>query len=145
MSQRGEMTINGKDAWDTFGVFILEGSVQTLMTPPANKAFIENESRMQHGKRVIVKDRNDNSLIRVSDRDITLPMCVKAENQTKLIEKLNAFVDELNAGEVKMEVSHFPGTVFHLIHKGAPTPSGHIRGMALFSFKFNEPNPKNRT
>ena len=48
-----ELFINGDDAYEKWGVSLGESALSELMTPPANKAFIENESRLQHTSRML--------------------------------------------------------------------------------------------
>ena len=50
---KGELLINGKDAWTTWGVCMGEGFLDSIDAPAPMKDYIENESRLEHGKRVI--------------------------------------------------------------------------------------------
>ena len=52
----GELFINGKDAYTTWGLSMDETSLSALMTPAPNKELIENKSRLGHGKRVIISN-----------------------------------------------------------------------------------------
>lgn len=45
-----ELFINGKDAYVEWGISMDNTSLSALMTPAPNKAFIESESRLEHGK-----------------------------------------------------------------------------------------------
>ena len=47
---KGELFINGKDAYLEWGIGLENGALLTLMTPPPNKDLIENKSRLEHGK-----------------------------------------------------------------------------------------------
>ena len=49
----GELFINGKDAYTTWGISMDDTSLSALMTPAPNKDLVENKSRLEHGKRVI--------------------------------------------------------------------------------------------
>ena len=49
---KDELRINGKDAYTTWGISMDNNALSELMTPSSNKTFIENESRLEHGKRV---------------------------------------------------------------------------------------------
>lgn len=51
---KDELYLNGKDAYTTWGISMNDTSLSELMTPTSNKEFIENESRIEHGKRVLV-------------------------------------------------------------------------------------------
>ena len=43
---KDELYINGKDAYTTWGISMDSTSLSFLMTPSANKAYLENESRL---------------------------------------------------------------------------------------------------
>ena len=62
----GELLINGKDAWTQWGVNMGDGFIDALDAPLPMKDYIENESRLEHGKRIITTDA------KVDSRDITL-------------------------------------------------------------------------
>ena len=46
----GQLYINGKDAYLTWGIFLDETALSTLMTPAPNKEFISNKYRSKDGK-----------------------------------------------------------------------------------------------
>ena len=50
---KDELRINGKDAYTTWGISMDNNALSELMTPSSNKTFIENESRLEHGKRAV--------------------------------------------------------------------------------------------
>ena len=50
---KGELYINGQDAWLTWGAFLDDASISALMTPAATKEFVKNNSRLEHGTRYI--------------------------------------------------------------------------------------------
>ena len=50
----GELFINGKDAYTTWGISMDDTSLSALMTPAPNKDLVENKSRLEHGKRVMI-------------------------------------------------------------------------------------------
>ena len=99
MSQIGKLKINGKDAYTTWGVYLLDGGVSALMTPPSAKPLVTNKSRLQHGKRVTRTNPGGSSLTRVEDRDVSLPFGLSADNRTQLNTRFDAFIAELQAGE----------------------------------------------
>lgn len=144
MSQQGKMTINGKDAYTTWGAYLLDGGVSALMTPAPAKAYITNESRLQHGKRVTRKDSKGNSLYRAADRDVTLQFAISAPDRATLGTRLSSFVAELEADTVALKTSWQPGVVYHLDYVSC-TEFAQYGTLAKYAIKFNEPNPKNRT
>ena len=49
---KGELYINGNDAWTTWGVNMGDGFLDAIDAPLPMKDYIENSSRTEHGKRV---------------------------------------------------------------------------------------------
>lgn len=49
----GDLFINGKDAWGTWGVRMGDGFLDAIDGFNEMKDYIEDESRLEHGKRVI--------------------------------------------------------------------------------------------
>lgn len=143
MSQTGMLKINGKDAYTKWGVFLLDGGVSALMTPSQLKTYISNESRLQHGKRVIRTDEQGNSLTRVSARDITLSFGLKARDRVTLNSNFSGFMQELESGLVRLECAYLPSVIFKLDYVSC-TSFAQYETLAKYAIKFNEPNPKDR-
>ncbi|QIK58802.1 hypothetical protein G7050_02665 [Dysgonomonas sp. HDW5A] len=128
-----QLYINDKDAWETWSVFLEEGSERALLLPANNKEFISNKNRSEHGKRVIV----DNP--RLDERDVQLVFCFLADSEDDFLEKYDAFVAELNRGWVQMKVIkikkvyNFTTTNFQDL--------GYYGQKGKLSVRFNEPNP----
>lgn len=128
-----QLYINDKDAWETWGVFLEEGSERALLLAANNKEFVSNKNRSEHGKRVIV----DNP--RLEERDVQLVFCFLTESEDDFLEKYDAFVAELNRGWVQMrvikvkKVYNFTTTNFQDL--------GYYGQMGKLSVRFNEPNP----
>ena len=49
----GQLYINEKDAWTTWGVRMDDGFLDAIDAPLPMKDYIENESRLEHGKHMI--------------------------------------------------------------------------------------------
>ena len=64
---KGQLYINGKDAYLTWGIFLDETALSALMTPAPNKEFISNKYRSKDGKSVIKHnprlDERDNAAV----------------------------------------------------------------------------------
>lgn len=61
-------------------------ALSALMTPAPNKEFIENKSRMEHGKRVITADPKKD------ERDLTLQINLTALIKIHSLQGMTAFV-----------------------------------------------------
>lgn len=49
----GDLFINGKDAWSTWGVRMGDSFLDAIDGFNQMKDYIEDESRLEHGKRII--------------------------------------------------------------------------------------------
>lgn len=135
---KGELFINGKDAYEIWGISMNETSLSDLMTPATNKEFIENKSRMLHGKEVIrLSPRQD-------ERNLTLQLSLTATDETAFFARYNSFCEELATGALNIETRYQPGIVYKTIYLSCQQFSQFMRGIGKFVLKLNEPNPRDR-
>lgn len=134
----GQLFINNKDAYTTWGISMDTSSLSALMTPAPNKEFIENSSRLEHGKRVI------SSNPKVDARDITLTINLTAKNEQQFFDRYLSFCSELETGVLNIKTSFQPNVVYKMIYLSCNQFTQFMRGIASFSLKLNEPNPKDR-
>lgn len=135
----GELYINGKDAYDVWGISMDSSSLSALMTPSPMKSFIENKSRLENGKSVIVSNA------KVDERNITLSFHLHAGNENSFFNKYLSFCQELETGVLNISTSYQPNVVYRTIYLSCSQFSEYRRGLAKFSLKLNEPNPTNRS
>lgn len=136
---KGELYINGKDAYLTWGISMDDTSLSELMTPPANKAFIENESRLQHGKRVVTVNP------KLDQRNLTLQINLTATTETQFFARYSGFCRELATGLLHIKTKYQPGVVYKTMYLSCSQFSQFMRGIGKFSLKLCEPNPADRT
>lgn len=136
----GELFINNKDAWTTWGVNMDDGFLDALDAPLQMKDYIENESRLEHGKRMIT------SSPKVASRDITLGFTITGTNETDYRTKKKAFETELQKGAFTLNVPKLGTDVFNLVYTGKSVSYGLSlnRCFGHFSMKVTEPNPMDR-
>lgn len=130
--------INDKDAKQTWGIVFDSSSVSALMTPPPMKAYIEDASRLEDGKRVIV----DNA--KVESRNVTLTFSLMARNETEFFSRYNSFCEEIQKGLMNIELSILSNVVFKCVYKSCSQFTQYNNRLAKFSLKVEEPNPKDR-
>ena len=118
-----ELLINNKDAYALWGVRMGEGFLDVIGAAVPMKDFIENKSRLEHGKRVIISNP------KVDEREITLSFTIEGNSQSDYQAKKKAF------------------EVYHLIYTGKSVTYAQSldRTFGKISSKFSEPNPANRT
>ena len=136
-----ELLINGENAYTTWGVRMGDGFLDVLGASSPMKEFIENKSRLEHGKRVIINNP------KVDEREITLSFTIEGNSQSDYQSKKKAFFDELYKGKVDIQVPANSSEIYHLIYLGKSITYAQSLDLTFgkISAKFNEPNPANRT
>lgn len=136
---KGDLFINGKDAYDTWKLSLTDGSISTLMTPAPMKSIIENKSRTDHGKKVI------NNAPKLDERDITLQVHFKANSKEEFFSRYESFCQELAKGTLEIRTKYQPTVVYRTNYLSCSQFSEFMFGIAKFTLKLNEPNPMNRS
>lgn len=136
----GELYINGKDAWVTWGVNMGDGFLDALDAPLQMKEYIENESRLEHGKRMITANA------KVDSREITLGFTIMGTSESDYRTKRKAFLSELQAGAFTVKVPILGADVYKLVYTGRSINYGLSadRTFGHFTMKATEPNPADR-
>lgn len=136
-----DLLINNKDAYTAWGVRMGDGFLDIIGASAPMKEFIENKSRMEHGKRVIINNP------KIDEREITLSFTIEGNSQSDYQAKKKAFFDELYKGSVDIQVPANSSEIYHLIYLGKSVTyaQGLDRTFGKISCKFNEPNPSLRT
>lgn len=137
----GDLLINGKDAFSTWGVRMGDGFLDAIDGFNEMKDYIENESRLEHGKRVIT----DNA--KVDSREITLQFTIEGSSESDYRAKKKAFQTELEKGAVNIKIPAFGNEVYRLVYLGKNVSYGLSldRCFGKVSAKFEEPNPMDRS
>ena len=135
---KDELFINKKDAYTTWGISMDETALSDLMTPSSNKTLIETESRIEHGKRVVIANP------RVDARNLTFQIHLTASDEDQFFTRYNSFCEELEKGALDIETKYQPGVVYKTIYQSCSQFSQFMRGIGKFSLKLYEPNPKDR-
>lgn len=128
------MRINGKDALETWGVFLDEKALNNLWLPPHNKPNVSNNSRLEDGVRVV------NSKLYIDEREVTIGFNIRAKTREEFKSKMKLFVTELNQGLVKMEVEGETYKLYTIDFIGLEF----IGCIGSLSVRFQEPNPNDR-
>lgn len=135
----GELFINGKDAYTTWGISMDDTSLSALMTPAPNKELIENKSRLEHGKRVITSNS------KMDERTLTLQINLVAPTSDVFFARYQNFCAELATGVLNIKTKHQPNVVYKTTYQSCSQFSQFMQGIGKFTLKLNEYNPSNRT
>lgn len=137
----GELFINGKDAWTEWGVNMGKDFIGAIDSFVPMKDYIENESRLEHGKRVLMLEP------KVASRDLTLQFTIKGNSESDFRSKRKAFETELQTGTVNVKVPVLGDEVYKLIYLGKSVAYALnvSRTFCTVAAKFEEPNPMDRS
>ena len=137
---KGELFINGLDAWETWGVNMGKGFLDAIDSFAPMKGFIENDSRKQHGKRVLCVEP------KVASRDLTLHFTIRGEDESDFRAKRKAFESQLYKGKLEVVVPALGSDIYKLTYSGKSISYAMnvTRTFCTFAAKFEEPNPMDR-
>lgn len=132
--------INNYDAFERYGIFLSEGSISALITPPSNKEFVTANSRLEHGTRYIT----DEYLVKQSERSLSLSFFIVAKNRQEMYSRLNRFCEDvLNKGVFTLRTK-YTNVTYNLIYKSCSQMQDFNGRSGKFSLQVIEPNPTNR-
>lgn len=134
----GELYFNDLDTYTEYGLSMTTGGLSALMTPPPNKELIENKSRLEHGKRVVVEN------VKVDERDLSLPVHITAKSKDDFLSKYSKLCTLLAGGKIEIKTKYEQNKVYRVNYISCTQFSEYRMGMAKFTLKLNEPNPMNR-
>lgn len=136
----GELFINEKDAWKEWGVSMGSGFIDAIDAPLPMKAYVENTSRLEHGKRVMTQNA------KVDSRDITLGFTITGASESDYRAKKEAFGAELCKGAFTIRIPELGSETYKMIYTGKSISYGLSlnRRFGHFTMKVTEPNPMDR-
>lgn len=136
----GELYINGYDAWTTWGIQMDDSSLSALMTPPANKDFPKNSSRLESGTRYIALNPKR------KEREVTLSLQFVAATKEQFLANYDAFCQNVLAtGKVNISTKYQSGVTYYFIYNSCTQYRQFLFKVAKFSLRMTEYNPDDRT
>ena len=103
-----DLLINGKDAFQVWGVRMGDNFLNSLGTPVPMKEFIENKSRLEHGKQIIT------IAPKLDEREISLAFTIEGNSPSDYQSKKKAFFEELYKGVIDIQIPANSNDVYHL-------------------------------
>lgn len=136
---KGDLFINGKDAFETWGVNMNGGFLNNLLTPPPAKGYVENKSRLENGKRIVFDNEKED------EREISLVFTIKGTSQSDYLSKFRAFMAEMSTGLVAVNVPVIGSEKFRVYYKSSVSFAISVdRTFSKIAIKVFEPDPSNR-
>lgn len=136
---KGDLFINGKDAFEIWGVNMNEGFLNNLLTPPPAKGYVENKSRLENGKQIVFDNEKED------EREISLVFTIKGTSQSDYLSKFRAFMAEMSTGLVAVNVPVIGSEKFRVYYKNSVSFAISVdRTFSKIAIKVFEPDPSNR-
>ena len=135
---KGEVTINGKDAFTAWGICFTEQAISNLMLmPPPLKSYTTNGNAGMHGVQVLGTPM-------VNERDVSLELHIIANTREQMFLRLRAFTnDVLKNGTLKIKTK-YSNDIYTLIYLNCSQISSFNGKIAKFLIRCTEPNPNSR-
>lgn len=135
---KGELIINGYDAYERWGMSMDNTSLSAIMTPAGMKSNVKTKSRISHGSVVSISNP------KVEERNVNVNFQITAKNTDIFFERYMSFCEELERGLLIVKTKYQPNVFYRFEYKQCSQFSQFIREMAKFTLKLVEPNPKER-
>lgn len=139
----GQASINGVDI-NTYGASLAKGTYDALNAEAPAKEYISNESRLQHGIRIVAEPEN----AKLDKREVTIKVLIEGRGAA-FHSNVRSFLSAITHGLFTLSVPAL-GTTFNMVYQSCGKPE--IEGktsdgitMAVYPVKLLEPNPNNRT
>lgn len=136
----GQAEINGKDIWTTWGASLCKGCYEVLLTPSSMKDYIQNESRLEHGVRIIANSQTAKTTARI----IQLQFFIEGNTVEEYLSRYNSFLNEITNGVFTFKVYRLNAT-YKLVYTDCSKYGNYGEKRGKFTLKFIEPNTKDRT
>lgn len=129
-----DVYLNGRLSFRTFGVSFPPEAINAICAPLTNKAYIENESREEHGSRIIIHNP------KIAKREITIEMHLSAQTESEFETRYENLKMLFETGELRIT---YKGITYKFIFQSCSQFS-RVGNIAKFVLKLVEPNPKDR-
>lgn len=126
-----------EDLFLVYGVRLLRGGYEQLLTPATLKDYVTNESRLEHGTRYIPVNA------RYKERSVSLEVVLTGSDYDDYLAKYEALMDLLTSGLVLLRVPRLK-RVYKFVYIGASKFKFNSRNRATFILEFKEPDVTDR-
>lgn len=135
----GDLFINGRDAYETWGLCMTDASMGQLRTPPALKEMVSNTSRLLHGTQYV-----ESQTVKIAERRLTLTIFFTAKTEQEFNTKYESFVAELKTGKINITTHHQPTVEYKTRYLSCNQYTEFMQGIAKFVLNLTEPDPSDR-
>lgn len=125
---------------DTFGVTLIRGWREALLTPTPVKSYVTNDSRIQHGQSVIATS----TYAKKDKRDVSISFLLEGATEEDYLQKYESFLDKVAySGQFCLKVPRLK-RVFKLVYSQCSKFGDYGLKKGNFTLKLTEYNPEDR-
>ena len=125
---------------DTFGITLVRGWREALLTPAPVKSYVTNNSRLEHGQSVIATSK----YAKKDKRDVSISFFLEGNSQEDYLKKYESFLDKIAySGQFCLKVPCLR-RVFKLVYSQCSQFGDYGLKKGKFTIKFTESNPNDR-
>lgn len=131
---------NFVDIYTTYGISFVKGSWLTLLKKSQSKGYVENDSRLEHGVRMVAKPE----YAKFAKRSLSLTILLEASSASEFSSRLEAFTQKVSQGLFFLKVPS-KDRVFKLVYTDLKIKQEYRNFKATFTLEITEPNCNDRT
>lgn len=125
---------------DTFGITLIRGWREALLTPAPVKSYVTNNSRLEHGQSVIATSK----YVKKDKRDVSISFFLEGNSQEDYLKKYESFLDKIAySGQFCLKVPCLRRE-FKLVYSQCSQFGDYGLKKGKFTIKFTESNPNDR-
>ena len=136
---KGQVYLNSKDMFTTWGAILARGAYEALLKPATNKPLVQSKSRLEHGKTIIANSET----CKTDERDVSFSIWICGTSQEDYLTKYKSFLEEITSGLVLLKVPVL-GTTFKLTYLNCSNFGDYGLKKGKLTLKMNEANTKDR-
>ncbi len=137
---KGDLLINGLDAWDTYGVNMSDNFIDVLCSTASMKDYVTSNSRLEDGIRVITENA------KIDSRDLTLVFTLTGKDKEDYLQKKTDFEEVLYNASVTISIPPRSEEIYFLKYQKCMSfAESKTRRFCKIAVKFIEPDPTRRT
>lgn len=137
---KGQAFINDKDIWLTWKASLCKGTYEQLLKPAPMKEYIINNSRAEHGVRVVA----DRANYKTDSRSFSISLYIEGKTKDEYISNVEGFMNEISSGLFSFKVPQL-NKVYKLVYTDCSNYGDYGLRKSKFVIKLSEPNVKDRT
>lgn len=123
-----------------FGITLIRGWREALLKPAATKEYTKNDSRLEHGIRMVAKVE----YAKKKEREVQISCILEGETESDYLAKYEDFLNAIAYGgmiQLKVPVMN---RVFKFVYSDCAKFGDFGLKKGNFTLKFTEPNPDDR-